>query len=332
MNKEHDELDEMLFTHFKDKNVPGSISESIDYALAKRKNYYKKSSRIRKAIITLASICTITGGIVFANSFVKKLFKYNHSIEKAVENNYVQNIDMDYIITDDLSFKVSYLVMDDINFCLVFDFIIDGDLNSYQGITFNNLKITDDKGNKIITDTESDELYDNYALLHSSWKIIERDNNCVRQVLTANSFNFPESNVLRISFDGITAYKVEKGNAKTKYYNGNWQLEINVEDQLKDRSIRYYKCNNKCIEVAKLTNSGFVIKAKSEQYLENIKLYDKKGNEYKTIYNVQNRDMNLKQYITDEWIIFFDTCIYDNIDEYILLIDGCEYSLIVNQD
>ncbi|MBQ3409622.1 MAG: DUF4179 domain-containing protein [Clostridia bacterium] len=332
MNKKRDELDDVLFEHFKNKNIPSSISEGIDKALYKYNDKQKSISRIKKAIIAITSICTITGGIVFASTIVRNLFSYNHSIEQAVENNYVQNIDMDYISTDDLSFKVSYLVMDDINFNLVFDFIVNDNLEDYQGITLNNLKITDDQGNQIINDTEGDELYNNYALLHSSWKIIEKKDNCIRQILTANSFNFPESNALYISFSGVTVYKVDNGNAKTRKYNGDWLLEINVEEQLKNRSIKFYKCSDKRVEAVKITNSGFVIKVKSEDYLENLQLYDDKGNQYKMIYNVQNRNMDLKKYVDDEWIIFFDTCVYDEVREYTLVIDGSEFLLYSEED
>lgn len=332
MNKKHDELDDMLFEHFKNKNIPSSISEGIDKAFYKYKDKHKFINRIKKAIIVISSICTITGGIVFASALVRNLFSHNHGIEQAVENNYVQNIDMDYISTEDLLFKVSYLVMDDINFNLVFDFIVNDDLKDYQGFTFNNLKITDDQGNQIICDTEGDELYNNYALLHSSWEIIEKNDKCIRQILTANSYNFPKSNTLYISFNGITMYKVENGNATTRNYNGEWLLKINVEEQLKNRNIKYFKCDNKQVELVKLTNTGLVIKIKSEKYIENLQLYDDKGNQYKMIYNVQNRDMNLKKYVDDEWIIFFDTCIYDEVKKYTLSIEGLEYFIYSGDD
>lgn len=330
MNKPNEEIDEMLYKYFEDKSIPEEISKSIDEAFKYNKKKHKITFNIKKIIIIILSISMISSGIAFASVIlVKKMFNYNHGIESATENDYIQNIEMKYIRTDNLSFKVSYLVMDDVNFSLVFDYIVPDNMDNFDAIALHNLKITDEIGNHILYDTEGDDLYNNYAFSHSEWKLVEKNNNYVRQVLQANSYDFPKSKKIHITFNGITLYTVENGIKNTKDYNGNWSLEFDVSDQLQNRNVKYYSCKDERIQEVKLTNSGLVIKAKSDKYLENIHLYDDKNNEYKLFYNTQNRSREKRQYITNEWIIFFDTCIYDNVQKYKLKIDDIEYTLFL---
>ena len=327
MNKKYENIDDALYKYFSNKEVPDNISKCIDNAICSNRKKHGKTNALKKAIITIASISVLTGGIVFAKPYIEKLFSRSHGVQQAVENEYVQNIDMDYIEKDDLSFKVSYLIMDDVNFNLVFDFKVTENMNNYQGIALGNLKITDDKENQILYSTEGDEHYKNKALIHGPWEIIEKENNYIRQILRASSFDFPESNTLNISFSDVVVYKVENGNVETKTYTGDFYIQIDVQNQLKNRNTIHYRCNNKYVQDIKASNSGFVVKLKSDKYIENIHLYDGTGNEYKLMYNIQNKDAEIKKYIEDEWIVFFDACIYDKDKQFVLDIDGNKYTL-----
>ena len=329
MDKKLDEIDKLLYLHFRNNNmVPYSVTKTIKTTdLNKTKQTYNFS--IKKLISIIIAFLTISGGIVFASVFISNMFIYNRGIEKAVENNYIQNINMDYTYVDNLSFKVDYFVMDDINLNIVFEFKSESDniLKDYQGVSFNNLKIYDDLGNQILYDTEGDEFYNNIALIHSSWQIIEKDDYHIRQILKAQSQNFPNSNTIFVEFDGITLYTVENGLATTKEYTGNWILKFDISEQLHDRKVQYFLSDNKDFEEIKLSNTGLVIKLKSNTYPKNISLYDDKNNKYNIILTTQNRSSVLKKYISDEWIMFFDASIYNDIEYFKININNLEYIL-----
>lgn len=328
MENNYDEIDNLFIEYFNnDKEIPIMITNGIKTAMYMDRKKYNLIELIKKIIIIVIEILLFTGGIVFAGLVINNIFKYNQGIEQAVENNYIQNIDMNYIVTEDLEFKVDHLVMDDINFALVFDFKVKDKVENYQGIALHNLKIRDDLGNQILYDTEGDEFYNNKALIHSSWEIIEKENHNIKQILKAQAKDFPRSNTIYIEFDGITLHKVEKGETTTKTYQQKWNLSFDVSNQLKEREIQELLADNNNIKNIKLTNSGLVLEIKSNSYLENIILKDDEGNKYNKTYITQNRNANLKQYIENEWIVFFDANVYNNAEYYILNIGNEQYRL-----
>ena len=66
---------------------------------------------------------------------------------------------------------------------------------------------------------------------------------------------------------------------------------------------------------------------KSSTYPKNISLYDDKNNKYNIILTTQNRNSVLKKYISDEWIMFFDASIYNDIEYFKININNLEYIL-----
>ena len=73
----------------------------------KFQNNLKKLSRVAVIFITVGILTT---GVVFAKdivNFVTSLFTNSTpAIDTAVENGYVQNIDMDYVYSNDIGVKV----------------------------------------------------------------------------------------------------------------------------------------------------------------------------------------------------------------------------------
>ena len=115
-----DEIDELLYSYFKqNREIPESTSKVIETTLYTEKstktkltkNMHKFRFILSKVAIFILSISVIGTGVAFASDisdFFKNLFGLNDvginiaSVVCAIEINYVQNVDMDYInIMDD---------------------------------------------------------------------------------------------------------------------------------------------------------------------------------------------------------------------------------------
>lgn len=260
-----------------------------------------------KILQTVASFILIIGiisGVTYAGVKIAEIFKIKGmddvGIQTALQNNYVQNIDMNYIEEEKVKFKVDYLMMDDINFDLVFNFITEDSVDNYEGIAVTNLQITDENNNQIYIDSEDQDIWTkNIALMAENWSVIEKEGNTLRQVMHLASNNFPKSKKLYISFDKITLYNVNQGNPITIEYNGNYKLEVDVSKQLSERkSIEYEAKNTQMIENVKLTNSSLAVTVNSEKYIspkDNFIVTDENGNNYtlsNTLRILDKKDLN----------------------------------------
>ena len=113
-------IDKILFDCFEeDKNVPNYINETIHNTLKnkKKQEYYNKF--LRKVATIIITIGIVSTSVVFADdiiNFITSLFiNSTEAIDIAVENGYVQNIDMEYVYDNDIGIKVDNLILDDTN-------------------------------------------------------------------------------------------------------------------------------------------------------------------------------------------------------------------------
>ena len=245
-------------------------------------------NKILRTAASLILALGITCGVAYAGYQLTNYFKIkgidDTGIQTALENNYIQNIEMDYIEKEQVKFKVDYLMMDDVNFDLVFNFITKDSVDNYEGIAVSNLKITDENNNQIYISSEDQDIWTkNIALSSEWWTTIEKQNHTLRQVIHLSSNNFPKSNKIYVSFDSITLYNVNKGDPITITYEDDYKLEFDVSGQLANRKSIEYITDNKNIESAILTNSGFAITMKKSDYISrdaNIVVKDAEGNSY----------------------------------------------------
>ena len=67
MINNYDEIDNILFDYFKEhKKVPQSIKKTIDNTLLVENRKFNHMINIKKFIISIIGLLTLTGGIVFA--------------------------------------------------------------------------------------------------------------------------------------------------------------------------------------------------------------------------------------------------------------------------
>lgn len=114
-------------------NLNSKILEKVQTKIAisnfeEKEKFSMPNNKILKTVAGLVLVLGITCGAVYAGYKITGYFKIkgidDSGIQTALENNYVQNIEMNYIEKEQVKFKVDYLMMDDINFDLVFNFVL----------------------------------------------------------------------------------------------------------------------------------------------------------------------------------------------------------------
>lgn len=279
----------------------------------------KKVPKLPKIVAGFAIGILVFSGIVYASTNIRKIFEIrgidDKGIQTAIENNYIQNIDMNYIEKEKVKFKVDYLVMDDIHFDLVFNFITQDSVENYEGIAVQGLKITDENNNQIYIDSEDQQIWSkNIAPMCGSWSIVEKHGNLLRQVIHLSSNSFPKSKKIYVSFNSVILYNVNKGNPFTIEYKDNYQLEFDISDQLINRKTIEYQSQNNIVRNVKLTNTGLALTIKSDYYItndENYKIIDESGNVYNLSEVIHVIDPEKMDYKYDEYTLIFSFTMYE---------------------
>ena len=257
-----DEIDELLYSYFKqNREVPESTAKVIENTLYTEKSTKTKSTKIKhkfrfilsKVAIFILSISVVGTGVTFASNisdFFKNLFGLNDiginnaSVVSAIENNYVQNVDMNYIkINDEYSIKIDYLMMDDINLYTVFNMYSENGFDANYRISILDLKI--------IADDEM--IYDettaiNYSINVASGynMIVQEEKNTKRELMFLMSDEFPRVKKLEYKFSKINLYNNSAPTENLIEINCDKEItiEIDVIDKFVNRDVLYMDVNN----------------------------------------------------------------------------------------
>ncbi len=237
------ELDKMLFEYFDNsKEVPKYINETIHNTLQKEKKKRNSINIIRKVAIIIVSFGIISTSAVFADdiiNFITLLFTNStEAIDSAVENGYVQNVDMDYIYDEDIGVKVDNVVLDDTNLDISFVY-------NYRGIEeINSIELYEytikDENDKILYEfSEEPIIKDSQDIITEVMKdnkMMQIDNNTYKESLIYSAEKINNINKLII--------EIKRGNLVSNNENiikiGNWKLEIELNDLFKSRDNEYY--------------------------------------------------------------------------------------------
>lgn len=236
---------------------------------------------MKKTIASILCIVFMGTGIVLASNSLWNHWN-NKGVKTALEYGYVQNIEMDYNIQNDLGIKLDSIIIDNSNIGIVFNYKIPSNLKSIDNIAIKDIVIKDEKNNIIFEDGNEKSLSTGYAEEFAS------ENSIVKQAILLNNLNhtYPKSNNIYISFSTVNIFRNQK-NIKT--ITGNWNFDINVTDKFINReTIEYTAGQSKDIEVisAELTSTGLDIEMKfnsplnAENLGKNIKIQDNDENEY----------------------------------------------------
>lgn len=292
MENNYEEIDNLFYDYFKDKeDVPNFITNTINHTLNNKNSQYTIMVLIKKIILTIISILTITSGFVFAKdlqNLAEKLIEnifgnYNNGISSAVKNGYVEDIDMQYIDSNDLKIKVDQIILDDYNLGIIFNIDTKEKLNTDKlfNINFKNILITDEDNNILFAEYENQDdiikyceennfekgTYNiGYVNCSANGKIMNKKENNIIYSLYTTSEKFPKSKKLNIKFDKIyllnnKVFDEENNIPIDNHYatiEGNWDIDIDLEE-IKDtrKTIEYAvsKINDKHTDVLKASLS-----------------------------------------------------------------------------
>lgn len=278
MNDNYDDIDNLLFDYFKDNEyVPNIITNGIENAINNKNKKYKVILLIKKFIITMIGILTITGGIVFAkdiktfvNTLIENIYgNYNNGITTAINNGYSQNIDMKYIESNNIKVKVNQITMDDYNLGIIFNIEIEQSefFKDLYNVQFKNLLIMDENNNVIFAEYENQEEFVKYcdennldkgtygigyANCGANGSILNIQNNNIVYSFYTTSEKFPQSKKLTIKFDKIyllnnkifDEVNNKKADNRIATIEGNWHIDIDLGKMSSDReSIDYIATN-----------------------------------------------------------------------------------------
>lgn len=249
------------------KNIdkPQYYSNIIRNALDNEpKKSYVKQISIFKKVACLLLIIVFATSIIYAkdiSSYINYILKNNsdNGVQEAINNGYIQDVNMKYIDSNGVKVKVTEILMDDYNLSMMFYIEIPEmeNIDEIYDLKFSNLIITDDKDNIIVAEFEDsnkyeefckernmDISYNNIAYSNGAFegKIISKFNKDMEYMYKTYSDNFPKSKKLIIDFDKIILSN-KNSNQKTAI-EGNWNLEVNLPETMYNRETVLYSVKN----------------------------------------------------------------------------------------
>lgn len=264
-NNSFDEIDNSLFNYYKSEKfnyIPDVVTNGIETVMYTNKaKIFNLYDFIRQIIITILSILTLTGGVVFAKdieNFFNNLFNNMNGVTTAINNGYITDTEMEYINSNDVNIRVDKVLMDDYNLCLNFNIdlskINDIDLNNISSIYFKDLVLLDENNevifysnnnyldtycsknniNNIINDYSSNMSYyiNNIDLENKSCTLTYNFSRC--------NNTFPKSKKLLLGSSGIEIEKQSSEQVHIVSINCEHNLAIDIPEKFYNRQALVY--------------------------------------------------------------------------------------------
>ena len=283
-----------------------------------RKRIRQNNPNIKYAAIILC-VVLLSSSISVGNNFFtyhsKSSVGYlDEGLYTAISNNYMQNISMKYQKSNDVGVKVTNVLMDNSKIYLVFDFKFYKPLKD----DVHKLKLPD----MIITNENNDVLYcrnfeiyksycennnltynegsyndKNISNFNYSHQFIEKNQNHIKYLIILNAKDkYPNSTKLNIDFESISLFTdlITYGNSDSKVItkNGNWNMEINLENKKLDNNLILKIKDNEYISNAILsigeTCSYLTFNKNTDFDLNNIEVLDENNSSYSPLADMAN--------------------------------------------
>ena len=286
---DNDKLDEMIINIFNKRKNENPFRKKIDDLIINLDKKRKKRNRILYSISAFLLTSTTVFAIGFSTFNLSNVGIDDSAIELATHNGYIQTVENDFQIYNDLGIKVNSFLMDDINLIISFDFKIDNlKIEDIKNISISDFTILDEKNNIIYSDNNSSGSLTKSIGFN---KVKKTSNNTFTDTFFAMSENYPNSNKLYIEFNNVL-FNCKKENINI---NGIWKFEIDVPNKMINSEELLFNCNqNKTVGditvgSIKVTNSGSLIEisSNSEESINKAKIKIKvDGKEYKITNNM----------------------------------------------
>lgn len=268
----------------------------------------KKNIMIKRGIGIVACFAVIFSGIVYAKdieNYFKKIFNNStEAIDKAIENNYVQEENMNYTYDKDIGIKVDSLVLDDLNLDISFNFEIKKD--NIKSIRFKDFIITNDN-DKVIFRSEFkyaetiDELplYNSLTWINKPIKLTD--------TTYADSILFglrPKKEDFQKLYFDIKSVQIIYIDDTQEIIDGSWKFDLEISEEMRTNTNITYTLleKNEYVEsaIATLSPTGMIVELNlcspfdSVRYIEeNMKTLDDTG----LFYLKYNNEFLLPSYI-----------------------------------
>lgn len=262
------------------------LKEELEYMIAiskmkKESDITMKNKRnimIKKGIGIVACFAVIFSGIVYAKdieNYFKNIFNNStEAIDKAVENGYVQQENMNYTYDKDIGIKVDSLVLDDLNLDISFNF--ETRKENVKSIRLNDFIITNDN-NKVIFRSEfkAAETLDELPLYNSfNWSnapIKLTDTTFTDSILFGLR---PEKEDFKEIYFDIKSLQITYIDDTIKTIDGTWRFNVIITDEMRENTTVIYNMSedNEYIEncTATMYNTGTVIELTSKVIIPDI--------------------------------------------------------------
>ena len=314
-DKELESIIKNAFTHRVEENPFRQQIDDLIVNLNKKRKIRKKLLMIIPILLTSTTVLAIT-----YNTFnLSSVGIDEKTIEEAISNGYIQIINSDYQRFNGLGIKIDKFLIDDINFIMSLNFEINNiDINTIENIYINNINIYDENNN-LIFDSNNNQT-ETKSIGYT--KIEKTSDSTFNNTFFAMSNNYSNSQKIYIKFNNVSLH--------CKHFDkniaGTWRFEIDVSNQMVNRTEDIYRCNSDnviddiILGSIKVTNTGTIldISSPNEESLNNLKITLKVSNtKYKASDNMFDivSNNNPKKIIR---FIPFSLNKYDEIDKIIV--------------
>lgn len=236
------DIKKMLNDYFKNdinKEIPTSTEKAINKAFA-RINAVNKMRRIKRVVALIICTITITSGVVFAKEIVNFLnYIFNNStnsINTAANNNYIQNIEMDFVYNNDIGIKVDKVLFDNSSMNISYDYKINSEYN-IDNIELYDYQIKDERDNLLYSAIYDNNSYDKPFIIDR----IQKDNKVVkiRDDIFNNSIIYFSDNLLYSKDIVIEVASIKINNENI--ISGEWKLKIELDKKFNQNKVIDYE-------------------------------------------------------------------------------------------
>lgn len=227
----------------------------------------KNNFEIKKSIGIVACFVIMISGIVYAKdieNYFKNIFNNStEAIDKAVENGYVQQEEMDYTYDKDIGIKVDSLVLDNLNLAISFNF--ETKKEDIKSIRLKEFNITNDN-NKVVYQSEIKHVENAEELpLYKTvtWNNISEK---ISDTTFTDSILFglrPEKEDFKELYFDVKNLQLTYMDDSREIIDGNWKFNVTINDEMINSSTIIYNMaeSNEYIEscIGTLSATGMTI-------------------------------------------------------------------------
>lgn len=231
------------------RNVRMNIAMSEFGRAYTKKKYKTHLYSLKKAMVILLTIGLITIGFVQAKNFIKEFEDRKptyviESIADAINNGYVENLNMEYAYSDGIGLKINSFSMSNNNINFILDFKLENckDLEEknieYGYILYNEnnevYHIKTGTNKNLIKDflneknIKSDNFKPNFLNVQSSYIAKKQDNIVINESMSTYGY-LPKTKKLFFKIIGI-GYREYNGKYKA-ISNSNWLIELDIPEK-----------------------------------------------------------------------------------------------------